>query len=85
MLSNTGNHTICKQTRVNIYLIQHHQNRFYNGYDGMCVHTSMLIVIFHLSKPGTEFLNSSVQKLFKQYGVKHFTTDSDTKASLAER
>ena len=35
---------------------------------------------------GSEFLNRSVQKLLKQYGVHHFSThNEETKASIVER
>jgi transposase InsO family protein len=34
---------------------------------------------------GKEFLNKAVQTLFKKYGIKHFTTENETKASVIER
>jgi transposase InsO family protein len=34
---------------------------------------------------GTEFLNSHFRKLMRQYGIQFFTTNSETKASIAER
>ena len=37
------------------------------------------------SDKGKEFLNHTVQELFKQHGVHHFVTENETKASMAER
>ena len=34
---------------------------------------------------GKEFLNKQLQELFKKFKVKHFVTQNDTKASMAER
>lgn len=34
---------------------------------------------------GREFLNSKVSKLFEKNGIKHFSTNSETKAAIAER
>jgi hypothetical protein len=34
---------------------------------------------------GKEFLNESVQKLFKNNGIEHFTSESDQKAAVVER
>lgn len=34
---------------------------------------------------GKEFLNRSVQNLFKHYGIHHFTTENETKAAVVER
>ena len=34
---------------------------------------------------GTEFLNSQFRNLMRQYGIQFFTTNSETKASIAER
>ena len=34
---------------------------------------------------GTEFLNSQFRNLMKQYGIQFFTTNSEAKASIAER
>ncbi len=34
---------------------------------------------------GKEFLNRSVQNLFKHYGIHHFTSENETKAAVVER
>jgi transposase InsO family protein len=34
---------------------------------------------------GTEFLNPQFRNLMRQYGINHNTTNSETKASIAER
>jgi hypothetical protein len=34
---------------------------------------------------GKEFLNRSVQNLFKHFGIHHFTTENETKAAVVER
>jgi transposase InsO family protein len=55
-----------------------------DGFKRLFTLTTRRPVNLHTDK-GKEFMNSPMQDLFREYGIHHFTTNSDMKAAMVER